>query len=132
MKNLKDIENLSFWQLESIADETSVEVPEQLKSKIADALTIGGLKEEKKNKGRRRILPAALTFATVAAASAIIITLSIKPRPKDTFDDPRLAYAEVEKALTYISTKMDKGGKIAEKAAPAIEKPKEIMNKISK
>jgi len=40
--------------------------------------------------------------------------------PKDTFDDPMLAYAELERTLNYISSKMDKGRDIATRAANII------------
>jgi hypothetical protein len=44
-------------------------------------------------------------IAGVAAAIAILLAagLTRNPEPKDTFDDPYLAYAEVEKVFSKIS-----------------------------
>ncbi|MBO6239161.1 MAG: hypothetical protein J6N50_10240, partial [Bacteroidales bacterium] len=70
----------------------------------------------------------AAALATAAAAT-LLVTLPERG-PKDTFDDPYLAYAEVEKAFQTISDKMSDGMQIARKAGSAAEMPQNILNKI--
>lgn len=64
----------------------------------------------------------------VSAAVAFIIFLALPTGPKDSYSDPQLAYAELERTFEYISTKMNKGKDIARKAEPAFEKVERIMN----
>ena len=65
----------------------------------------------------------------MAAAAAAVIALPQRG-PKDTFDDPRLAYAEVEKVFRTISDKMNDGLDIAREAGSAAEIPQNVLNKI--
>ena len=64
----------------------------------------------------------------VAAAAALVLV----PHggPKDTFDDPYLAYAEVEKAFQTISEKMSAGVEIAREARTVSETTQNILDKI--
>ena len=52
-----------------------------------------------------------------APSSAFLTTID-----KATFDDPLLAYAELEKTFSYISSKVDRGLDLASAAEPALEK----------
>lgn len=63
----------------------------------------------------------------IAAAAAALILL-IPARPEDTFKDPMLAYAEVEKAFSLMSEKIERGSEIASKA----EEPIEMINAVFK
>ena len=56
----------------------------------------------------------------------------LKDGPKDTFDDPRLAYAEVEKVFRTISDKMNEGVALVREAEAAAEIPQNILNKTQK
>ena len=90
MKTIDEIEKLTMEDLERISLDGSVEVPEGLEEKILSSV------HEERVRGR-------FLWLTGIAASLILvasIALSLRPTPlKDTFDDPVLAYAEVEKAL---------------------------------
>jgi len=55
-----------------------------------------------------RILAAA-TIALLIGVSGLFIYLGQKNSPKDTFTDPMIAYNEAQKALLYVSQKMNKG-----------------------
>lgn len=48
--------------------------------------------------------------------------------PKDTFDNPYQAYAELEKALTKVSEGIQKGTAMIEASESIIEKSTEIFN----
>jgi hypothetical protein len=49
---------------------------------------------------------------------------------QDTFEDPYLAYAQVEKAFAEISSKMTLGVEMVAQVKPLAEKPMEILNNV--
>ena len=60
-----------------------------------------------------------------AAAVAVILiglNLSFGNTPKDTFDDPLMAYAQMEQVFGFISEKMNTGMEIANIAEPVFDK----------
>lgn len=153
MKSIEDIERMSLDELERIADDKSVKVPESLRENVESALMARAILDEGMGKealqdfsgatsgrneeaGAEGTLPRIrclrpvhkIAFAISAAAACVAITLAVPRRPKDTFDDPLLAYAELEKTFSYISTKMGKGMEIASEARPALEKTERIFN----
>ena len=87
MKSIQEIERLSADDLRRIGEDSSIPVPEDLHVSLP----------------QRRYRP-----WSIAAAAAVIIALagwglSRPAQPKDTFDDPYLAYAAVEQALNKMS-----------------------------
>ena len=93
MKTIDEITRLSAEDLERIALDESIPVPEELSGRVAATLA----------RPRSR---AWTRWAVPAAAAAIVVAgigLTREPEPKDTFDDPYLAYAEVEKVFSKIS-----------------------------
>lgn len=159
MKKIEDIENMSLEELERIAEDKTVKAPEHLRGKVmaailaqaaealtpetqaAEALTSEtqaaetATSEPKVSETLpRRILSFAgyrrpIALAAAAAAACLILFVTVPHQPKDTFDDPMLAYAELEKTLGRISSKLDKGMEIAAQAGPAIEKTTSIYNR---
>ena len=97
-------------------------IEDKLKATVTAAAII-----EKEEKHRRVFIPTIKWAVPVAAAIAIALIV-IRPKdPKDTFTDPQLAYAEVEKAFAYISNQIEKGSEIAAKAEEPIESIKTIF-----
>ena len=125
MKTLEEIENLSIEELEQKALEAPVAVPDGLESRLRQALAAREIADAARPRPVRWIAPAA-----VAAAAAAAIIFLPQHGPKDTFDDPLLAYAEVEKAFQTISDKMTAGVDIAREAGSAAEIPQNILQKI--
>lgn len=77
--------------------------------------------EETRQKPDYNIAFAWISGAGVALASlALILALSF--RTKDTFDDPSVAYAQVQETFTLISQKIEKGLDMAQKAEEPIDK----------
>ena len=111
MKKLDEIARLSAEDLERISLDTGIPVPEELSGKVQDAVG-----KASRTRRLRRALPA----TGIAAAAAVLIGLGLtwSPEPKDTFDDPYLAYAEVEKVFSKISGTVAYGAdKISESEA---------------
>lgn len=99
MKTLKDIENLSLEDLKDVSMDESISVPEALSTRLT------------RNATREVVRKRLFTISGVAAVVvlALGLTLHKKDEPKDTFDDPYLAYAELEKAFEMVSEGMQKG-----------------------
>lgn len=130
MKTLEEIEQLSLEELEQQATRTAPPVPEGLQTRLRTALAAESILQEASAQQRRagRWIPYA-SLAAVAAAAALVVTLPGRG-PRDTFDDPYLAYAEVEKAFQIISDKMNGGMAIAREAGSAADIPQNVLNKI--
>ena len=152
MKRIEDIETLDEAQLEQAALGEGIPVPEGLEGRIkavlaAGALTanasgLSGKAEEKASPVNTQTASARDTrtlrrlawpaLAAAAAAAALLALPRIGKAPlKDTFDDPYLAYAQVEEAFRTISDKMNAGLQLASEAGEAASKPFEIIDKIN-
>lgn len=131
MKSIEEIEMMSDEQLRALSEDTSVKVPEGLRERLENTVTATAMSEQGEQEKRRRMSPwfAAGPAVLVAASLTLIITLS--KEPKDTFSDPMLAYAEVEKTFAYMSTKVSRGLEIASESEPVIERTSEMINNIT-
>lgn len=130
MKSLEEIERLSLEDLERISADSNVKVPEGLKAKVATRLVAFECREQAKRARLR--LRCAFAAASLAAAFALAALVIFPQTPKDTYDDPELARAELEKTFAYISGKIDKGLDLAEESVPIVEKPFEMISRIKK
>ena len=117
MKSIKDIEHITIEELEAISLDEKIVVPHDLNDKIQSRLL-----------GKKKKI---YSMISVAAAIAVIVTgLSISfldNEPKDTFDNPYLAYAELEKAFATMSEGMKKGMDMIETSESVIKKSTEIF-----
>lgn len=129
MKQLEDIEKMDWQELENAALQENAPVPAGFEQRLTETLAAGRLAGvQPRRKAGRRILWASLA-AAAAAAALIALPRTGGLEPEDTFDDPRLAYAEVEKTFDLISKKMAAGLERAGEAQMLAEKPLEILNK---
>ncbi len=129
MKSIEDIEKLSLDALMNIADDESVEVPCRTGLVCEAAAYAADAGSSGHDAGRSRLV---WSLAGVAAAACIAVALVLHPAaPEDTFDDPYLAYAELERTLSLIADKMDRGVEIASSAEPLFDMTEDIMNKIN-
>ena len=134
MKRLEDIEKLSMLDLERIASDESIKVPTTLKHDIAvtaRALEMASKEEEevKETHVSRKRYRKILSMISYPAAAVAIVTIGMRisfqdtiTTPKDTFDDPKMAYAQMEQVFGFISEKMNTGMDIADAAEPVIDK----------
>ena len=115
MKRIEDIEKMGLEELEAAAMGEKVEVPQGLEERIQERILAAELVKEppvgKPQIQRKRILQ----FSGIAAAAVVVFALVLlkpveeKNTLQDTFDDPYLAYAELEKAFEMVSEGMQKG-----------------------
>ena len=128
MKTLEEIERLSLEELEQDATRAAAPVPDGLQERLRQTLAARELADAARPRPTRWIPYASLA---VAAAAAAVIALPQRG-PKDTFDDPLLAYAEVEKAFQTISDKMAVGMDIVRDAETTASMPYNNLNKTQK
>lgn len=130
MKSIEELEKLSWEELETAATQEAAPVPEGLEGRITRMLAARTLLEERTP--ARQAAPTRIAWAVAAALAVLLMIPILNGRePKDTFDDPYLAYAEVERTFQQISRKMATGVEIAAEAKPVAEKPIQILEKIN-
>ena len=134
MKRLEDIENLSMLDLDRIASDESIKVPASLKHDIAvtaRALEMSSKEEDevKETHTHHHRYRKILKMISYPAAAVAVVTIGLHlsfqdsiPTPKDTFDDPKMAYVQMEQVFGFISEKMNTGMDIADVAEPVIDK----------
>lgn len=130
---MKEKEKMSMTELEAIALDGSIRVPEKLRDDIrAELDTLAFLTETPAARPRRfvRIAGIAASLALVAAIGFGVD--SYRNRPKDTFTDPHQAYAMLEASLSYMSSKMEQGmDSITAETGAVLTKTTEIIDKIN-
>lgn len=131
MKDWKEIADMSPEQLEQAA--AHIEVPQGLEHRIAERVGQASRSEELLQTvsagNSRRIW---LSLAGAAAAVAVVAGVALhtgQPKLKDTYEDPALAYAEVEKALLRISEKMQYGTDVLSDSQDKMEKPLKMLER---
>ena len=128
MKRIQDIEKLQEEDLEMAALGEDITIPAGLEERLKAAIAA---KEAVKPKAEPvRWIPYAALAVAAGFAAVAIIRHNGSGKLQDTFDDPYLAYAQVEATFQIISDKMAIGVDMAAKAEQAAEKPMEIINKI--
>lgn len=131
MKSIEEIKNMKPEQLEEAALEENIHIPEGLEKNIMSAIAAHEILKEYGPVTRMQWAPY-LAFAVVAAiAVAVVIPRIGKPALRDTFDDPYLAYAQVEATFQKISDKMTNGVNLASKAGETAETSIQIIKHIT-
>lgn len=131
MKTIEDIKNLSDSDIERIASDESVPIPEGLRKAIEEFIGTDILLSDQ-DVGlsvRGRILTGLSVAAAAAVAIAAFLPGSLSSGPKDTFDDPYLAYIEVEKTFIRIGENISSAAKKADKAQSKMNRPLELFRK---
>ncbi|MBQ8500220.1 MAG: hypothetical protein IJ495_05935 [Bacteroidales bacterium] len=124
MKSIQEIERMSLEDLERIASDERIEVPNGFTQKIEAQIIAEDLRAESVTPSR---------WIGIAAAVAVIIGVGIgifglQNEPKDTFDDPYLAYAELERAFATMSQELRKGFEMADRSEEIMDKAAAVFD----
>ena len=126
MKRIDDIEKMGLEELEAAAMAGNTGVPQGLEERIKERILA---REMSKMPVGRRVLQLGCIAAAVVLALMLLKPGMVEDQLQDTFEDPRMAYAQVEKAFAEISNKMSMGVEMVSQAKPLAEKPMEILDK---
>ena len=130
MKTLEEIDQMSLDLLEQVADDESVKAPKELADKVRQTIDIEEFLEPTSTLSTAKVIRFAAPLVAVAAAVAIVVSLPSSSL-KDTYDDPEMAYAELERTLSYISSKMTASVSLAMEAeANVTARANEIIDEI--
>ena len=130
MKSLKEIEDISLEQLEAVSQDEAIAVPEGFRQRLEAELDAQNKLETMKEEPRKiRLVP----VIGVAASVLLLIGISLgiarwQSEPKDTFTDPYLAYAELEKAFSTMSEGMNKALAMADKSETIIDRATSVFS----
>lgn len=124
MKSIKEIENMSLEELIAVSSDEATAVPEGFAERIGKKVEAHKIAKDLENDADR-----VRTVRWIGAAAAVTLlagtALGIanwQNQPKDTFDDPYLAYAELEKAFATMSDSLQKGLAMADKSEDIIDR----------
>lgn len=130
MKSLKEIEDISLEQLEAVSQDEAIAVPEGFRQRLEAELDAQNKLETMKEEPRKiRLAP----VIGVAASVLLLIGIGLgiarwQSEPKDTFTDPYLAYAELEKAFSTMSEGMNKALAMADKSETIIDRATSVFS----
>lgn len=120
----------------NITDIEHIDVPSDLEAsleKMLDGMAAAEkiMAEEKKRTKFRILLSGLSAAAAVAIISLMGYGLWLGSAPADTFDNPQLAYLEVEKALNTISGHLQNSCSEMEKTEKMIDRQREKLQHIN-
>lgn len=120
-------EIFSLYTLSETMPEPSIDFEERILTEI-DAV-----EKNRKSAGIRRII----LYSLSTAAGLLIIAgsyffLNSSKEPKDTFSDPKIAYAETMKILMDVSSKLNKGSQALEPLGKINKTTNESIKSINK
>ena len=124
MKSIKEIENMSLEELIAVSSNEATAVPEGFAERIGKQVEAHKIAKDLENDADRvktvRWIGAAAAVTLLAGTALGIVNW--QKQPKDTFDDPYLAYAELEKAFATMSDSLQKGLAMADKSEDIIDR----------
>ena len=124
MKSIKEIENMSLEELIAVSSDEATAVPEGFAERIGKQVEVQKIARDLENDADRvrtvRWIGAAAAVTLLAGTALGIVNW--QNQPKDTFDDPYLAYAELEKAFATMSDSLQKGLAMADKSEDIIDR----------
>lgn len=130
MKSIKDIENMSLEELIMVSSDEATAVPEGFAERVGRHVEAQKIARDLENDPDR-----IKTVRWIGAAAAVTLLVGTalgianwQNRPKDTFDDPYLAYAELEKAFATMAEGIQKGLEMADKSEDIMGKATSVFD----
>jgi hypothetical protein len=122
--------NMSIQELDLIARDSSVKVPEGFGDSLRTELDALAFFSGTSSSRPQWLRYAAGIAASLAILAGIGIGLNVRNNPKDTFTDPEQAYAMLQASFSYISSQMDKGvASLTQETEAVLTMTNEIMDK---
>ena len=122
---------MSLEQLEATSMDENISVPDGFASRLEDGLEVLERLTEDESRKAGRVRMVRVLSAAAAAALLVGAGLGLSGRqdePEDTFTDPYLAYAELEKAFAIMSGEIHKGLAMAEKSEEIIDRTSSVFS----
>lgn len=122
---------MSLEQLETASMDENISVPDGFASRLEDGLEVLERLTEEESRKAGRVRMVRVLSAAAAAALLVGAGLGLSGRqdePEDTFTDPYLAYAELEKAFAIMSGEIHKGLAMAEKSEEIIDRTSSVFS----
>ena len=129
----EEIERLSLDDLKRMMTDPQSVVPEEMRTRLRDiacaarqdAGGIASLKEHRHESVRRKYLwlRGLVPVTALAALAAVLLLNRRSPQPKDTFTDPKLAYAELTQAFALFGEALQTGSADAATAFSELGQP---------
>lgn len=122
---------MSLEQLEAASMDENISVPDGFASRLEKGLEVLGRLTEDESRKAGRVRMVRVLSAAAAAALLVGAGLGLSGRqdePEDTFTDPYLAYAELEKAFAIMSGEIHKGLAMAEKSEEIIDRTSSVFS----
>ena len=130
MKSIKEIEKMSLEELIEVSLDEATAIPEGFAERIGKQVEAHKIAKELENDADR-----VNTVRWIGAAAAVTLLAGTalgvanwQNEPKDTFDDPYLAYAELEKAFATMSDSLQKGLAMADKSEDIMGKATSVFD----
>lgn len=115
---------MSLEELIAVSSDEATAVPESFAERIGKHVEAHKIAKDLENDADRtrtvRWIGAAAAVTLLAGTALGIVNW--QNQPKDTFDDPYLAYAELEKAFATMSDSLQKGLAMADKSNDIIDR----------
>ncbi len=122
---------MSLEQLEATSMDENISVPDGFASRMEKGLEVLERLTEDESRKDGRVRMVRVLSAAAAAALLVGAGLGLSGRqdePEDTFTDPYLAYAELEKAFAIMSGEIHKGLAMAEKSEEIIDRTSSVFS----
>lgn len=131
MKSLKEMENISLEELEAVSLDETAAIPEGFRQRLLENIDAKKMIERLDEAGSSNRITR-LAFTSTAASVAILAGISFsitrwQNEPKDTFDDPYQAYAELEKAFATMSSGIHKALTMTIESEEALDKATSVF-----
>ena len=121
---------MSLEELIAVSSDEATAVPEGFAERIGKQVEAHKIARDLENDADRtrtaRWIGAAAAVTLLAGTALGIVNW--QNRPKDTFDDPYLAYAELEKAFATMSEGLQKGIAMADKSEDIMGKATSVFD----
>lgn len=120
-------------QLQSIGSDSTISAPQGLQDRLMGAIALEEELSHTESAPQWTRRPLTWAVSTVVALALVVsgITLYSEYRePKDTYSDPYLAYAELERVFDRISSSTSQTVQIAQLSQETLDKTRQIINNL--